>query len=356
MGKEIQILGAGLSGMVAAINLAKQGYEVTILDRSAGIGGSETLHPSVHGTPVRKERTWGYVGIDLSSCFHTPQDIRFYFGSNGYRIPAGEAYEVYAVERGNRASSIDSFLYQKAQELGIRFEFSRDIKSHQELTAGSIIASGLFPEMYDSLQVPSVKVHCYMLQFETDKPTEIVGYFDNYIGDYYYHGVVNGILFGLLFQRKPFPRDALKRCQEFLKEREGLPIEDWTFMPVWVPVASIRNPRLFAEDKILAGTISGMMDPVMLFGIVGAILSGKIAALAVYDRDQAIRDFRFYTRNWRRNYINRKIFERLPFRAKILEWIMFSGSERLRRSFLQSGKLAIPGVESYPVMKNIEKL
>ncbi len=356
MGKEIHILGAGLSGMVASIDLARRGCEVIVLDRSAGIGGAGSLHPSVHGTPVKTERTWSYVGIDLSSCFHPPQDIRFYFGSHGYRIPPGEAHEVYTVERGNRESSIDSFLYQKAQELGIRFEFSQDIKTHRELPSGSIIATGLFPEMYDSLQVPSIKVHCYMLRFETDKSTEIVGYFDDYIGDYYYHGIVNGIFFGLLFQRKPISRDALKRCQEFLAEREGLPIKDWTFLPVWVPVASIRNPRLFAEDKILAGTISGMMDPMMLFGIVGAVLSGKIAALAIYDRDQAIRDFRFFTRNWRRGYITRKVFERLPLRVKIQERLSFTGSERLRRLFLQSGKLAIPGVESYPVLPIIEKL
>ncbi|UCD84772.1 MAG: NAD(P)-binding protein [Deltaproteobacteria bacterium] len=356
MGEKINILGAGLSGMVAAIDLARQGYEVTVLDRAARIGGSETLHPSVHGTPVKKERTWNYVGIDLSPCFHPVQDVRFYYGSNGYRIPPDGIYEVYAVERGNRESSLDSFIYQKAQEADVRFEFSRDIKSHRELPAGSIIASGLFPEMYDSLKVPYVQVHCYMLKFETDKPTEVVAYFDDYIGDYYYHGIVNGIFFGLLFQRMPFPRDALKRCQEFLEEREGLTGKDWKYINVWVPIASIRNPRLFAEDKILAGTISGMMDPMMLFGIVGAILSGKIAALAVYNREQAVKDFKYYNRNWRRNYINRRIFERLPFRVKIMEWMTFSGSERMRRSFLQSGKLAIPGVESYPVIKNIEKL
>jgi monoamine oxidase len=34
VGKKIHILGAGLSGMVAGINLARQGYDVLILNQN----------------------------------------------------------------------------------------------------------------------------------------------------------------------------------------------------------------------------------------------------------------------------------------------------------------------------------
>ena len=354
MGKKIHILGAGLSGMVAAIDLAREGYEVLVLDRGKEIGGSGMFHPSVHGTPIERDRVWNYLGMDLSPCFVTPTDFRVYFGKKGYRVPAGD---LYAVERGNRPSSMDHFLYRLALEAGVTFEFSRDVKHHRELPPGSIIATGLVPEMYDSLGVPYEVVHGYAARFETDKPTELMTYFDNRFGDYYYHGIVNGLFFGLLFQRKPVTPKDLQVCRETLEEKENLHINDWMLMSCVVPVASYRNPRLFSHDKILSGTISGMMDPSLLFGIVGATLSGKISALAVYDPDRAVRDFRYYTRNWRPAYLSRKMFELLPFiRTKFLESILVLGSDRLKRFFLQTGKLAIPGVENYPILHVIDRL
>ena len=354
MGKKIHILGAGLSGMVAAIDLAREGYEVLVLDRSKEIGGEGRFHPSVHGTPIERERISHYIGFDVSPMFHPPTDFRVYFGKRGYRVPAGD---LFAVERGSRPSSADSYLYRMAREAGVKFEFSRDVRNHRELPPGSIIATGLVPEMYDSLGVPYKVVYGYASQFESDKPTELMTYFDDRFGDYYYHGVVNGIFFGLLFQRKPVTPKDLKVCQETLEEKEGLKIKDWVLMSCVVPVASIRNPRLFSGDKILGGTISGMMDPALLFGIVGAILSGKIAAMAVYDSERAVRDFRFYTRNWRSTYISRKVLEMIPlFRARFLESILVLSSDRVKRFFLQTGKLAIPGVENYPILHVIEKL
>ena len=354
MGKKIHILGAGLSGMVAGINLARQGYDVLILDKSKQIGGAGIFHPSVHATPVETARLASYIGIDLSGHFHEAQNFRAYFGKRGYRIPATG---MYGIERGSRESSIDIFLFREAQKAGVRFEFSREIRNHQELPPGSIIATGLFPEMFESLRVPSQGVYGYAARFESDKPNEYLVYFDDYIGEYYYHGIINGVFFGLIFQRKkPVSRDAVKRCQDYLAEREGLDLKEWFYIENQVPMASVRNPRLFVEDKILAGTLAGMMDPALLFGIVGAIISGKVAALAVENREKALRDFKFYTRNWKGNWIARRILERIPLRSRLNEQFLVKGSEGLKKFFLQSGKLAIPGVENYPMMNILEKL
>lgn len=349
MSKKIHILGAGLSGMVAGINLARQGYEVLILDKSKKIGGAGIYHPSIHATPADLPQLNSYIGIDMTSQFHEACDFRVYFKKRGYRIPPQDQF---GVERGSRKSSMDIFLYEEALKAGVKFEFSRDIKNHRELPPGSIIATGLFPEMFESLRVPSHGVYGYAARFETDKPNEYVAYFDNYIGEYYYHGIVNGFFFGLIFQRrKPVSREDVKRCQEYLEEREGLTLKEWVYIENQVPMESVSNPRLFADDKILAGTLAGMMDPFILFGIVGALISGKIAALAVENRERALRDFKFYTRNWKENWISRRVFESIPLRTRLTEQFMVRSSERVRGFFMQSGRLAIPGVDSYPTIK-----
>ena len=41
--KEIRILGAGISGLTAAINLAKAGYDVKVFERNSDVGKSHKL-------------------------------------------------------------------------------------------------------------------------------------------------------------------------------------------------------------------------------------------------------------------------------------------------------------------------
>jgi flavin-dependent dehydrogenase len=118
-------------------------------------------------------------------------------------------------------------------------------------------------------------------------------------------------------------------------------------MPGW----SFSGPRLFHGDKIMAGTISGLFDPIMGFGIVGAIYSGKIAAMAVYSPEEAKREFREYTKNWHSNYLSRKMMDRIPFRTGIMKFLLINGSDKRKRKLMTAMKLTIPGVDAYPLMK-----
>ena len=40
------VVGAGLGGLVAAINLAREGRDVLVLDKETRVGGSPHFHPS----------------------------------------------------------------------------------------------------------------------------------------------------------------------------------------------------------------------------------------------------------------------------------------------------------------------
>ena len=67
-----------------------------------------------------------------------------------------------------------------------------------------------------------------------------------------------------------------------------------------VPNAVPDKPPLFRDKFIMCGTISGAFDPLLGFGISGAIVSGKVAAIAVSDREKAAEEFHRFTRNFKK--------------------------------------------------------
>jgi len=55
-------------------------------------------------------------------------------------------------------------------------------------------------------------------------------------------------------------------------------------------------PQLIRDDKfILAGTLAGFIETNLGFGITGALISGKIAAMAVTDPEKARAEFDSFT-------------------------------------------------------------
>ncbi|NVM56059.1 MAG: NAD(P)-binding protein, partial [Candidatus Helarchaeota archaeon] len=58
--KEILIIGAGPAGLVAAINLNREGFKVVVREKQDSVGGDPGWHPSVHTTPVAAPGLYDY--------------------------------------------------------------------------------------------------------------------------------------------------------------------------------------------------------------------------------------------------------------------------------------------------------
>ena len=351
---EIVIVGAGLSGMVAAINLAKEGRDVRVLEAAKGIGGKGNLHPSLHGTTMNINLIKDYVGIDISHSIQYMGDntrTKVYIGDDLYEA-RGNPVKIWVLDRGSRETSIDAFLYNEALKAGVTFEFSNFIRKVEEVPPGSIIATGLFPEMYDELRIPYRDIRGYTFRSEWDKEDSLATvYWDTFSREYFFGAIVNGLYYGLIFNRGDLSYANMLECKKKYEEREQHEFE-WRPFHARAPFGSIRNRNLTIKGRILAGSVSGCMEPFMMFGIVGAFLSGKVAAMAVDDPAGARADFNEFTKNWTRSYVFFKIFETIPneYKLKFFNatkdylWEIFQRWPQFARPFAYFVDCGIPGV------------
>ncbi len=145
------IVGAGLSGMIAGINLARQDYEVEIWDGAKTIGQSDKVHPSVHATPFDTRKVSEYVGFDVSGGVVDCKRMVFYIENQGYELNA-EHFAL--IERGGRKCSMDQFLYKIALDHGIKFRFNTLVTKLSDIPERSIMATGLTKEGMEAIGVP----------------------------------------------------------------------------------------------------------------------------------------------------------------------------------------------------------
>ncbi|MHB8894609.1 MAG: NAD(P)/FAD-dependent oxidoreductase [Candidatus Geothermincolia bacterium] len=315
------IVGAGLAGLVAAINLAREGRDVIVLDREARVGGTGLYHPSPEGTPIHQEGIKKYTGIDFSPEAAAPAVVPFQAGRTvayGEMIAVDmDAISSFMIERGPRSTSLDTYLYNIALDAGVKFEFNHPVLSNDdvaELPPDTIIATGLYFEGFDACRVP------YMTSFhfvgrqmiEDTESNHVTVYHGEFTRDYAYTASVNGVQFAHVFQRKPIGKDTLKAFEEQVYISEGIEFKSWNHFTFPVPAASMHNPRLFAGDKILAGTLSGCMESFMFFGMLGAMVSGKIAATAVTDKATAFQEFKTATSSFAAAYMAKKMSNLAP--------------------------------------------
>jgi flavin-dependent dehydrogenase len=360
---KIQIVGAGLSGMVAAVCLAREGHEVEVLEGHPGIGGMKAVHPSAHTTPIDVVWASQYIGLDLSGHFKPIRDFRMGVLDSLYVC---ETETLHCVERSSRPTSIDSYLYQECLRHGVGFSFDTMVEDPSSLPPKTILATGLHPEMFDALSIPYEKIYAFWMVAERDEETFnplrtefeqlLVGHMENYTTDYFYVTAVNDLWYALLFSRKPVSRGHLSDCVAKVKERLGVELTGWRFITGCVPTRSLRNLNLFMGDKILTGSLSGTMDPFYLFGIHGALISGKIAAMAVEDPEGAEREFRRINRFYIPTLIQRRLYDRNLLRNYMLN-LLLRGLPRASCQLSRLATLGVPGYRSLrPMVRSVRRL
>jgi flavin-dependent dehydrogenase len=284
---KVHIIGAGLSGMIAAYNLAKEGYDVLVLEKYGKIGGSMAHHPSNHGTPMAMDYIWDYIGIDLSEFFIPSTRIDMFIYEDRFSLMENNNF---ICERGPRKTAVDRYLYDKCIEVGVKFEFNQDIKDPFDMPDPTIIATGLHKDMQAFLHRPMTRLPIFASRRNL-KPGEMDGHLYSWMGNYTrcygYSAVMNDLQFINFFSDDDLTLIDLKNYQKHIEKSMGFQFDNWNYCEVYAPTAGADAPQLFVGSKILAGSLAGTMCPIAFFGIHGALVSGKIAAMAVYDPEKA---------------------------------------------------------------------
>lgn len=295
--ERIHIVGAGLAGLTAAINLAREGFPVVVYERERHIGGKTEYRPDPAGSPFNLRQLAAYTGIDISPAVRPLKESRYLLWDKPYRVPFPETVTSYMVERGRRTSSLDSLLFEMSKKEGVQFDFGEEIATRSNFEAlppRSIIATGLDVVGFQALGIPFETSYAYRgkgtVSFQEATVTIYMGRFTR---DYGFSCTVNGVALGFLFQRSsPLTEQDKNMFRSKVEETEPFRLKGWgDVSPAGCPSSSLRNPRLFWKDKILAGSLGGSMDPLLNFGMLGAMVSGRIAALAVTHPRRALVEF-----------------------------------------------------------------
>jgi len=341
MGNRITVVGGGLSGMVAAINLCREGFDVEIWDGAKTLGQLEPFHPSVHATPIDPQWVSNYIGIDISPAFTKAKCFRSFIKKTAYTL---NPENFYLVERGGRKASIDTYLYKIVEQLGIPYRFNHYISDLKDIPERAVVATGFNKEGMEAIGVPwDTGCGCYARKKLDDPRFEaaIMGWFGKYSEDYGYLSVANDLMFFMVFTRRPMTEQNIADCKQHLEETEGLTFPKWGFFEGYGPVLAKDSLRLFKGKRVLAGTISGMIDPMGMFGICGALVSGKVAALAFTDTEQALKDFSEFNRNYQKVRIASAVMRGMPGRLLLSQFML--DYPRISRPLLGLMDDGIPG-------------
>ncbi len=316
MAKEIRIAGAGLAGLVAGINLARQGFRVKISEAREKIGGDlRYADSSLMDPALLKDR----LGIEVEQALEPWTYTRVWAYGKRYEFDNPRGVQGFTVERGCGESSLENALYRQALDAGVEIELGRKLSKQElkELPDGSIIATGLDREAFEAMGIPSRPFFCHMTTGTADaeRPGVIV-YLDRFTREFGYYFQANGAAGALVFSVQRPLVDAEK--QEFkskLLANDGVDFTGWNDgIAGWAawPLATWHNLELERSGRILAGTLAGVISPILLFGVNGALISGKIAALAVTDKDAARREFKHIAPLYYPQFAFRKLREYAP--------------------------------------------
>ncbi|MBC7230529.1 MAG: NAD(P)-binding protein [Actinobacteria bacterium] len=316
MSKRVEIVGAGLAGLVAGINLARRGCEVRIHEGREYMGGDLSYADStIMDVPALQAE----LGVEVEEALEPWTLTRAWAYGKKYEFGLPRGVEGFTVERGRGERSLENVLYRQALAEGVEVLLGSRLSKREikELPPGSIVATGLDREAFEAMDLPCRPFFCHMATGRGDpsRPSVII-YLDSFtreFGYYFQRGEAAGAL--VFSVQRPLTDGEKEEFKSKLAVGDGIEFAGWNDgVAAWAawPLGSWRNRCLLQGDKILAGTLAGLVSPVLLFGVNGALVSGKIAALAVTDRDAALREFRRLAPLYWPQFAFRKIREYAP--------------------------------------------
>lgn len=273
MDKGIEIVGAGPSGLAAAITLAKAGFDVTVHEQHPDVGCR--FHGDFQGLvnwlsekDILDELM--EMGVELNFPAHPVFDGDLYGPDLKKAEVRSDRPFFYMVRRGPEEGTLDRGLKEQALKAGVSFRFNNKI---DKLEGQAIVGTG--PKAADIIAVGYL--------FETDHEDMTAVIFDNRLGP-------EGYAYLLVHEG----RGTMATCfyRDFRNEKIYLDRTMETFSSLY-PL-EMRNVREFGgfgnfflresakrSGKLYVGENAGFQDLLWGFGMKYAMTSGHLAAQSI---------------------------------------------------------------------------
>lgn len=303
---KIGILGAGVSGLSAAIILAKKGCQVNVFERRSRVGSFfkkdvHSLRNYSYGYDVIKK--YNELGLKLPRVYPISKEFRFSPSLKSIEIYSNNKPLFYNILRGySDKESLDNSLLRQAEELGVKVHYNQNIDPSDSKI--DIVATGAFSKkgtVYGShlkgIDVEENSLYIFLTNYNSH-----YGYV--YLVPFYGKEASLAIV-------SPQGEDIsiLKNRLEDLKENNSFirkAICNAGLVNSFSGFASFDVPETATKDgKLYIGEAAGFLDSTTGFGLHYAILSGSLAAKSIIEGGN-------YDDLWRKNFLDnlRKRYQR----------------------------------------------
>ena len=295
---KINIVGAGIAGMTAAINLSKFGKSVTIYEKKGNIGDSrDGDFEGIENWMFSKNVSESIIecGIDFNGIPKFPI-FEFSVHLNGVlpvKIKSQEPF-FYIVKRGSSSGSFDNYLAEICNSLNVRFRFNQ----HYNILESDINATGAY----------RAAAYIRGAQIVTDLPNQVHLLLGKEFAPRGYAYLIINDGFGTMataFKKSGRVNDPLNPCIQYFNTL-GF---DFKVKSTFANSGSFNLPNLWdIKNPIKIGEAGGYQDYLFGFGMRLAMYSGLSAA------------YKLSGKNFQSKIINRElnIKRRISFANRLL--------------------------------------
>ncbi|MCX6671285.1 MAG: hypothetical protein NTX92_05145 [Euryarchaeota archaeon] len=173
---------------------------------------------------------------------------------------------------------------------------------------------------------------------QTDLENACLAYFGDFTSDYGYICMKNGLLSAQLSGPMNLPSENVTTFTHLVKETEGIELERWSSIVSYFPKKARLFTKFAGKTFVLAGDVAGFLDPFFGFGVNGALLSGKIAAMSILSKQKALQEFKQFTSHLNKDLLLHTVYWHLPLKKLVLSPVM-----KFQDTHLSFVKRSIPG-------------